>query len=107
MYLVYIFRFFIEFIVNGGVPLFLILSQSGFVYVDFGIPVFHVFLLTFATFYSLLVFQNYIIIKERRYLIIFFLLIFINILIFNRGNFVFTIMAIMVIFLRNQDSIKK
>lgn len=99
--------FFIEFIVNGGVPLFLILSQSGFVYVDFGIPVFHVFLLTFATFYSLLVFQNYIIIKERRYLIIFFLLIFINILIFNRGNFVFTIMAIMVIFLRNQDSIKK
>lgn len=99
--------FCIEFIVSGGIPLFLILNQSGFIYADFGIPVFHVFLLTFTNFYSLLVFQNYVITKNYRYLLIFFLLIFINILIFNRGNFVFIIIATMVIFFRNQSGIKK
>lgn len=97
--------FILEFVYNGGIPLLLILGQTGFMYRDFGIPTFHVILLTFTNFYTLLIFQVYVIRKEKRFLILYLILLIISILIYLRGNFVFVLIASLIIFFRYKVNI--
>lgn len=97
--------FILEFIYNGGIPLLLILNQTGFMYKDFGIPTFHVILITFTNFYTLLIFQVYIIRKKKKFLILYLMLLLISILIYLRGNLIFMLIASLVIFFRYKVNI--
>lgn len=74
-----------EFIYNGGVPLLLIIQGSNYNYTGFGIPSFHVFVVSFSSFWTVYTFHMYISTWNKRVLVLFLINIFCGILVFNRA----------------------
>lgn len=89
----------LEFIYNGGIPIIFLYKGIDISYMDFGIPTFHVILHTFCSFYTIYIFHQYISNKNKRLLILVFILITPNILIINRGAIIMTLSACMIIYL--------
>ena len=68
-----VFGYFIECAYMGVIPLIAILKHTGYNYTTFGIPTFHVILVTFNSFWAVFVFHNYISQKKRNLLFCFIL----------------------------------
>ncbi|MGI8952517.1 MAG: hypothetical protein ACR2FN_13145 [Chitinophagaceae bacterium] len=67
------------------IPILAIIHRTGYDYTSFGIPTFHVILVTFNSFWAVFVFHNYISQKKKHLLICFILCLLPAILIFNRA----------------------
>jgi hypothetical protein len=74
-----------EFIYNRGVPLLLIIQGYDYNYTGFGIPSFHVFVVSFSSFWTVYTFHMYISTWNKRVLVFFLINIFCGILVFNRA----------------------
>lgn len=75
----------LEFAYNRGVPLLLVMGRSDYDYTQFGVPTFHVFLVTFSSFYSVFIFHQFVSQPSRRLILYFLLSIVPGVLIVNRG----------------------
>lgn len=60
-----IFSLILEFLYHGLVPLFLVVKGIDYDYTEFGIPVFHVFLLSYVTLLGTLYFYRFLIFKKN------------------------------------------
>ncbi|WP_044339933.1 hypothetical protein [Rossellomorea aquimaris] len=89
----------LEFVITKNIPLLSVVLSIPNNYKDFGVPVFHVLLLTFNCFYATYIFQVYLANKSKKYLIEFILLSSLPLLIFNRGAFLFIVVSCTFIFL--------
>lgn len=91
----------VEFIYHRNFPLLAILNRTSLSYHEFGIPTFHVLLVTFNSFYSILLFQSIISkTKNRKLSVVLFLLTLIpSILIMNRGMLILILMSCVFVYL--------
>lgn len=96
-----LFGYVIEFVYHRGFPLLAILTKSSASYHEFGIPTFHVILVTFNSFYSILLFQSVLSETKRRanVLILFILTLLPSILIVNRGMLILILMSCVFVYL--------
>jgi hypothetical protein len=86
--------FSLEFLHFGGIPFILLLVKLNVNYHDFGIPTFHVFLITLAHFYLGYAFARFKDSQRRIYLIMTAIILINDILIVSRGMFIFGIFII-------------
>jgi hypothetical protein len=84
----------LEFLHFGGIPFILLLVKLSVNYHDFGIPTFHVFLITLAHFYLGYAFARFKDSQKRIYLIMTAIILLNDILIVSRGMFIFGIFII-------------
>lgn len=97
----------LEFAYNGGVPLLMVLAGNrDFNYQTFGIPTFHVILVTFNGFLSVYLFHQLISDFRPRRLITFLLSVAPYILIVSRGAFLITMTSCLFVFLLSLRSIR-
>jgi hypothetical protein len=89
----------IEFIYGGGIPLIKIMLQQPYNYRLFGVPSLHVFIVTFASFYTVFLFHLYVLHRQRINLILYIINLFASLLIFNRGMFTFILVATIFVYL--------
>jgi hypothetical protein len=80
-----------EFLYAGGIPLLKIILKQPYDYRTFGIPSLHVFIVTFSSFYTALLFHQYLSSRSRGVLILFFINLMAALLIYNRGMALFNI----------------
>jgi len=98
-FLLYIF-FCLEFIINNGVPLLMYdILDLNYDYTQFGIKTLHPLILTFTSFYTVLLFHRYISTKSRKLLIQVILLSLYPILIMNRGAFFLNLTSMLMVYL--------
>src|SRR5687768_14685292 len=88
-----------EFVYAGGVPLIQILLRKPYDYKTFGIPTLHVFVVTFSSFYTIFLFQQYLGNRSLRVLLLFIINLSAALLIYNRGMFLFNLSACIFLFL--------
>jgi oligosaccharide repeat unit polymerase len=95
------FGYFVEFLYHRNFPLLAIFTKVPLSYHEFGIPTFHVLLVTFNSFFSIYLFQMILSVsKSRRILIIFFVLTLIpSLLIMNRGMLVMILISCLFVYL--------
>jgi len=91
--------FLLEFLYIRGIPLLFILTGKEYDYRTFGIKTFHVFLVTFSSFYSVYVFHVFLSTRIRKYLIIYLLMLAMPLLIFNRGMFLLILSGSLFVYL--------
>jgi oligosaccharide repeat unit polymerase len=93
--------YFIEFLYFGNFPLLAIFTHSSLSYTDFGIPTFHVFLVTFNSFFSIYLFQLlFSETEKKRKVILYFILTLIpSLLILNRGMLIIILMSCLFVYL--------
>jgi len=89
----------LEFLYARQIPLLSILKNSDVDYQDFGIPTFHVVLVTFTSFYSVYLFYCYIVEKKKAYLFYGISLFIFPILIFSRGTILLNLSSIFFVYL--------
>jgi oligosaccharide repeat unit polymerase len=96
----------IEYLFFGNLPLLAILTKTPLSYAEFGIPTFHVFLVTFNSFFSIYLFQIILSEKKRRKEIIFlFILTLIPfLLILNRGILIIALISCVFVYLIKYQS---
>jgi hypothetical protein len=78
---------------GGGIPLLKILLRQPYDYKIFGIPTVHVFLVTFSSFFTVLLFQSYLSNKNRLMLVLYLINLSAALLIYNRGMLFFNLTA--------------
>ena len=88
----------IDFIYEGGIPLVKILLHQPYNYRLFGVPSLHVFIVTFASFYTVFLFHLYRVHRKRIYLTLYVINLFASLLIFNRGMLAFILVATVFIY---------
>lgn len=88
-----------EFVYAGGVPLIQILLRRPYDYKTFGIPTLHVFVVTFSSFYTIFLFQQYLGNRSVRMVLLFIINLSAALLIYNRGMFLFNLSACIFLFL--------
>lgn len=81
----------IEFIYAGGIPLIKIITYQPYDYRLFGVPTLHVVIVTFSSFFTIFLFQAYVMTRSRGHFILFTINLFAAILIYNRGMFLFNV----------------
>ena len=91
--------FMLEFLHLRHVPLLSILAGWEYDYKAFGIKSFHVFLVTFSSFYSVYVFHVFLSTRKRKYIIIYFLMLTMPLLIYNRGMFLLILSSSLFVYL--------
>lgn len=96
----------IELIYNGGIPLLMILSGVKYNYVTFGIKTVHVLILPFVSFYTVYLSHLFISTKNKKILLQALLLLCYPLLIMNRGAWMITTTAIILVFLMSIRTIK-
>jgi len=90
---------FLEFLYVKHIPLLSILSGKEYDYRTFGIKSFHVFWVTFSSFYSVYIFHVFLSTRKKKYIIIYFLMLAIPLLIFNRGMFLLILSSSLFVYL--------
>lgn len=88
----------LEFAHAGGVPIALMLASDSYDYREFGIPTLHVILFGVYSFMTVHLFYLYLSEGGRRYLMYSISLLLINILIVNRGAFLQSMIAMLVMY---------
>jgi len=83
--LIILLGYFIEFAYMRVIPIVAILNRTGYDYTTFGIPTFHVILVTFNSFWAVFTFHNFISQKKKNLLLCYILCLIPALLIFNRG----------------------
>lgn len=107
--LIFIFVFFgfcLEFIHFKGVPLFLLIKNLSVDYQNFGIPTFHVFLITFAHFFLGYSFARYKESHKNYYIFIVAAILINDVFIGSRGMFIFGLLIILFIHIRHIKKLK-
>ena len=96
-----LFGYLIEFLYHGNFPLLAILTNTSLSYHEFGIPTFHVFLVTFNSFFSILLFQVILSRPEnrRKTILLFILTLVPSLLIMNRGMLVIMLISCVFVYL--------
>lgn len=89
----------LEFIYNKGIPLQLLLQGSNYDYTLFGIPTFHVFLVTFSSFLSVYIFHQLVSHFTKKGMLYFLLSIAPAVLIVNRGMLLMILTSCLFVFL--------
>ncbi len=82
-----------EFAYMRTVPVFTISTGGDYDYTTFGIPTFHVIVVTFNSFWAVFVFHNIVSKKNKALILQYFLCLLPSILIFNRGMFLIIIIS--------------
>ena len=88
----------IEFIQNGGIPLFQILLNQEFDYRFFGIRHLHVFAVTFSSLYTVYLFHLFLSTRRKKFLYLYLINLLAGILIFNRGMVLFNVSSSLFLF---------
>lgn len=83
----------IEFFHAGGIPLLKILFNLPYDYRTFGVPTLHVFVVTFSSFYTILLFHLYRSTRSRMVLTLYLINLAAALLIYNRGMLLFNLTA--------------
>lgn len=91
--------FFLEFLYVGHIPLLSILLGKGSDYETFGIKSFHVFLVTFGSFYTVYIFHVFLSIKKKKCLAICILLLVMPLLFCSRGTFLLNLSSCLFVYL--------
>jgi oligosaccharide repeat unit polymerase len=91
----------------GVIPLLAILNRTGYDYTSFGIPVFHVVVVTFSSFWTVFVFHNFVSHKKKHLFLCFFLCLFPAILIFNRGMLMMNLGSSFFVLFMSSKNIRK
>ena len=91
--------FFLEFMYVGHIPLLTILSGKEYDYTTFGIKSFHVFLVTFNSFYSVYIFHVFLSTMRKRYIAICILMLIMPLLIGSRGMFLLNLSSCLFVYL--------
>ncbi len=91
----------IEFIYADGIPLFKIILHQPYDYRLFGVPSLHVFIVTFASFYTIFLFHLFITNRKKIHFLLFLINLASALLIYSRAMFIFIIIASFFIFLAN------
>ncbi|MCM3763504.1 O-antigen polymerase [Neobacillus niacini] len=96
----------LEFLYHRNFPLLAMFTNTQLSYTEFGIPTFHVLLVTFNSFFSLYLFQIVLSESERRKisLVLFILTLVPSILILNRGMLLIILMSCVFIYLIKYQS---
>ncbi len=95
-----------DFIYAGGIPLFKILFHEPYDYRRFGIPSLHVFTVTFASFYTVYLFQLFIDTRKNSVLVFFCINLLAAILIYSRAMFVFNLTTCAFIYLHHLGKLR-
>jgi hypothetical protein len=82
-----------EFFYEGGIPFLKIALNQPYDYKVFGIPILHVFIVTFSSFYTVYLFHLYLSKRSPSLLILYLINLLAAILIYNRGMFLFNLSA--------------
>jgi len=82
-----------DFLWEGGIPLIKILLNQPYDYRLFGAPSIHVFTVTFASFYTVYLFHEYLSHRQKTILLLYFINLAAAILIYSRAMFVFNLIA--------------
>ena len=88
----------LEFLYVGHVPLFTLSPSAKFMHFG-GIPTFHVFLVTFTVFYSVVLFHKLISCFSKKNLLYFFLILIPPLLMVNRGMFIEIFFAALIVYI--------
>jgi oligosaccharide repeat unit polymerase len=96
----------LEFIYHRNFPLLAVFTNTNLSYAEFGIPTFHVLLVTFNSFFSLYLFQIFLSETQgRKKILLFYMLTLIpSILILNRGMLLMILMGCVFIYLIKYQS---
>ncbi len=89
----------LEFLHAGGVPLLLVVFKHPFDYRQFGIPTLHVLIVTFSSFYTILLFHFWLSNRSKLILTLYIVNLAVAVLIYNRGMFLFNFSASVFLFL--------
>ncbi len=85
-----------EFLYHGLVPIYLVVKGVNYDYTQFGIPVFHVFLLSYVTLLGVIYFYRFLVYGDKYYLSIFLFSLVFCFLIVNRGSLIFIFLAALI-----------
>lgn len=91
----------------GVIPLLAIIQRTGYSYITFGIPTFHVIVVTFGSFWTVFVFHNFISQKKKHLFVCFLLCLFPAILIFNRGMLMMNLASCFFVLFMSSKNIRK
>jgi hypothetical protein len=94
--------FVIEVVANRGIPLMLIVANADFVYRDFGVPQLHVAFVAFCYFFAVYWFDLYILGQGRKFLILSTAATGTSLLIFSRGAFIITLIALIFVYVQRR-----
>jgi hypothetical protein len=94
-----------EFIYEGGIPLMKILMGVPYDYKKFGIPSFHVLLVTFASYYTLYLFHCWLSQRSRLILTLFIINLLAAVLIYSRAMLFFNLTGSLMIYLNWRPTI--
>lgn len=83
----------VDFLWEGGIPLVKILLNQPYDYRLFGAPSIHVFTVTFASFYTVYLFHEYLSHRQKTVLLLYLVNLSAAILIYSRAMFVFNLIA--------------
>jgi len=95
-----------EFVYNKGVPLQMLLQGVEYDYTSFGIPTFHVFLVTFSSFLSVYIFHQLCSDFNKKRLIYFLLSVIPPVLIISRGTLFMMLTSCLFVYLLSIRTIK-
>jgi hypothetical protein len=98
-YTLIVIGFIAEFAYARAIPLVAIITGQEFDYTSFGIPTFHVILVTFTGFFTVQLFNCYMSEKKLKYLFYSLSLFIFPILIFSRGTFLVNLSSIFFVYL--------
>lgn len=88
-----------EFIYEGGVPLLKILFAQPYDYKKFGIPSFHVVLVTFSSYYTLYLFHGWLSCRRKQMLLLYAINLIAAVLIYSRAMLFFNLTGSLLIYL--------
>ena len=89
----------LDFIYEGGVPLFKILIGSPYNYRLFGVPSLHVFTVTFASFYTVYLFHLYLSTRNGLVFVFYFINLAAALLIYSRAMLIFNISSSLLLYI--------
>jgi hypothetical protein len=94
--------FVIEVVANRGIPLMLIVANADFSYRDFGVPQLHVAFVAFCYFFAVYWFDLFILGQGRKFLILSTAATGTSLLMFSRGAFITTLIAMIFVYVRRR-----
>ncbi len=94
-----------DFLYEGGIPLLKIVLGQPYDYKQFGIPSLHVFIVTFASFFTVYLFSLYLSSRDRVYLWLYLVNLTAALLIYSRAMLLFNIVASVFLFFLNGYSL--
>lgn len=94
-----------DFIREGGIPLFKVFFHQPYDYKVFGVPMLHVFAVTFASFYCVCLFYYFLTSGERRFLLLYGVNMFAAVLIYSRSMLFFNLASTTFLYLIYLDKV--